>query len=321
MSRRLWIVGAVVVALLAATGGYLWWRDDDQTALAWAVGHAPAGAQRALLDRLGGHPHARGRPPLGRAPRPASVRHFLDAAYDDDLSSTSALVDVGARCSSERFGFSPASADWELFSQSAQGAAVMLHLPSSVDLDDVADHLRELGYREPDDDDGVWQGGADLVASISSDLTAGAAVRRHRPRRLDWCSPPTPRRTSPSPWQRSTATAPRATGFDAVVDDAGEPLSSAVYAGDYACGALAMAHAGAARPGAGPPAARGGRARSTRTPPSPCPTSRTAACGWPSSSTTTTQARTNADTRATLARGPAPGQGGDLRRPVPGRRR
>ena len=64
----------------------------------------------------------------------------------------------------QRFGFSPASADWELFSQSDQGAVVMLHLPSSVDLDDVADHLRELGYQEPDDDGGVWQGGEDLVA-------------------------------------------------------------------------------------------------------------------------------------------------------------
>ena len=123
----------------------------------------PAGTQRAVLDRLGGRPRARGRPPLRAVLGRASSGGSSTAAYDDDLSSTSALVS-SAPVLQERFGFSPASADWELFSQSDQGAVVMLHLPSTVDLDDVADHLRELGYREPSDADGVWQGGEDLVA-------------------------------------------------------------------------------------------------------------------------------------------------------------
>ena len=116
-------------------------------ALAWAVGHAPAGAQRlswtdwaAIRTHEGVHLSEK---LLGRR-----GTAFLDAAYDDDLSSTSALV-TSAPVLQERFGFSPASADWELFSQSAQGAVVMIHLPSSVDLDDVADHLRRAGLRGP----------------------------------------------------------------------------------------------------------------------------------------------------------------------------
>src|SRR3954468_16125917 len=167
--RRLSIVVAALVVLVAFAGGYAWWHGGEQPSLAWAVGHAPAGAQRlswtdwaAVRDNEGAQLSARS--------SSTQLRHFLDAAYDDDLSSTSALV-TSAPVLQQRFGFSPASADWELFSQSYQGAVVMLHLPSTVDLDAVADHLRELGYQEPSQDDGVRQGGADLVASISGSLS------------------------------------------------------------------------------------------------------------------------------------------------------
>src|SRR4029077_2431307 len=91
------------------------------------------------------------------------------SAFNDDLSSTSALV-VSAPVLQQRFGFSPANADWELFSQSDQGAVVMLHLPAS-DLDAVADHLRALGYEEPGDAGGVWHGRPRLVPPVSPDLT------------------------------------------------------------------------------------------------------------------------------------------------------
>ena len=306
MPGRLWIVAAVVVALIAATGGYLWWQRDDQTALAWAVGHAPVGAQRLSWTDWAAI-RADERAHLSETSSARDVQHFLDAAYDDDLSSTSALV-TSAPVLQERFGFSPASADWELFSQSAQGAAVVIHLPSSVDLDDVADHLRELGYREPSDDDGVWQGGEDLVASISSSLTGElqyVAINHDDSTVL----------ASDSASYLAVAVAAvrgqgaRATGFDAVVDDAGEPLSSAVYAGDYACGALAMAHAGAADREQG--------RRLLEAAGEVNPYSSFAMSDEPDGGVRVAfefaddgAARTNADTRATLARGPAPGQGG-----------
>lgn len=307
MPRRLWIVAAVVIALVVAAGGYLWWRhDDDRTSFAWAVGHAPGGTQRLSWTDWAAvreHVHA----DLSQRSSADDLRRFLDRAYDDDLSSTSALV-TSAPVLQQRFGFSPASADWELFSQSYQGAVVMLHLPSSVDLDDVADHLRDLGYQEPDDPDGVWQGGEDLVARISPSLSGElqyVALDRHDDLVL----------TSDSASFLGVALdavrghGARATGFDAVVDDAGEPLSSAVYSGDYACGALAMAHAGAAdQAQARQLLASAGEVN---------PYSAFAMSDEPDGSVRVAfefdgddVARTNADTRATLARGPAPGQGG-----------
>src|SRR3954466_14239801 len=163
--RRRWIVVGAVVALVAVTGGYLWWQRDDETSFAWAVGHAPAGTQRLSWTDWAAV-RERERADLSERSSAADVRRFLDRAFDDDLSSTSALV-TSAPVLQERFGFSPASADWEPYSQSDQGAVVMLPLPSTVDLDDVADHLRDLGYTEPGEADGVWQGGEDLVARIS----------------------------------------------------------------------------------------------------------------------------------------------------------
>ena len=243
MRRRLWVAGAVLVAFALAVGGLLWWRGhDDRTSLAWAVGHAPAGTQRASwTDWAAVRAHEGAH--LSVRSSTGDLRRFLTKAFDEDLSSASALVG-SAPVLQQRFGFSPANVEWELFSQSEQGAVVMLRLPSA-DLDSVPDHLRALGYQEPADVGGVWNGGSDLVAGLSPDLTpelSHVAVDSGSSLVL----------ASDSAAFLSVALqavhgdGPRVTGLDAVVDDAGEPLSSAVYTGDYACGALAMAHAGVA---------------------------------------------------------------------------
>ncbi|HEY3529209.1 MAG TPA: hypothetical protein VGK78_08665 [Nocardioides sp.] len=307
MPRRLWVVAAVVIALVVAAGGYLWWRQDDRTSsFAWAVDHAPGGTQRLSWTDWAAvrqHEHAA----LSTRSSAADVRRFLDRAYDDDLTSTSALV-TSAPVLQQRYGFSPASADWELFSQSYQGAVVMLHLPSSVDLDDVADHLGDLGYREPDDPDGVWLGGEDLLARISPSLTGELQyVALDRGDDLVLTSDSAAfLGVAMDAVQGHGATV---TGLDGVVDDAGEPLAAAVYSGDYACGALAMAHAGAAdQTAAKRLLAAAGEVN---------PYSAFAMSDQPDGTVRVAfefdgdeTARTNADTRATLARGPAPGQGG-----------
>jgi len=238
-----------------------------------------------------------------------SLRHFLDRAYDDDLSSTSALV-TSAPVLQRRFGFSPANADWELFSQSDQGAVVMLHLPGD-DLASVADHLATLGYSEPARPDGVWQGGPDLVARISGGLSPelgyvaidtddSLLLTSDSAAYLDLAV------------RAATGDGDRVTGLSGVVDDAGEPLTSAVYGGDYACSALAMAHAGA-----------GDQAVATRLLAAAgevSPYSAVAMSDEPDGSVRVAfqfpddgAARANADTRARLAAGPAPGQGGTFR--------
>jgi hypothetical protein len=307
--RRLWIVLAAVVAVVAVVavaGGYLWWQRGEQTSFAWAVDHAPAGSQRLSWTdwaAIRAHEDAR----LSPRSSTRDLERFLDQAYDDDLSSTSALV-TSAPVLQQRFGFSPASADWELFSQSDQGAVVMVRVGDQVDLDEVADHLREIGYDPPSSDDGVWQGGENLVASVSTSLSGElqyVALDRQDSVVL----------TSDSSSYLSVATAAlrgdgaRVTGLDSVVEDADTPLSSAVYDGDHACGALAMAHAGGAdRAQAKQLLSAAGEVN---------PYSAFAMSDEPDGSVRVAfefpdgdVARTNADTRATLARGPAPGQGG-----------
>jgi hypothetical protein len=295
-----------VVVLAVAGGGVVWWRHGHQTAFAWAVGRAPGGSQRlswtdwAAVRR---HEHV----DLSQRSPAAALRRFLGRAYDDDLSSASALV-TSAGVLQERFGFSPASADWELYSQSYQGAVVMLRLPSSGDVGQVAGDLRELGYREPADPVGVWQGGEDLVARISPSLTGELQyVALDAADRLVL--------TSDSAAYLGVAMdavrghGPRVTGLGAVVDDAGSPLSAEIYAGSYACGSLAMAHAGRADQAQGRRLlAAAGRVD---------PYSAFAMSDEPGGDVRVSfsfsdgeAARTNADTRARLAQGPAPGQGG-----------
>jgi hypothetical protein len=304
--RRLWVAGAVLVALALAVGGFLWWRgQDDRTSFGWAVRHAPAGTQRvSWTDWAAVRAHERA--DLSDGSSSGDLRRFLTRAFDDDLSSASALVGSAAVLQ-QRFGFSPANADWELFSQSEQGAVVMLRLPKAV-VDTVPDHLRTLGYREPADGDGVWNGGADLVAGLSPDLTPELSY-------LAVDSDHSLVLASDSAAFLSVALkavhgdGARATGLDAVVDEAGEPLSSAVYTGDYACGALAMAHAGASDQAEGrrllTAAGEVGPYSAFAMSDEPDGTVRVALAFESSDA-----ARVNADSRAVLARGPAPGQGG-----------
>ncbi len=307
MPRRLWIgVAAIVVVLALVVGGALWWRGGDRSSFAWAVGHAPSGTQRLSWTDWAAVRAHEGADLSARSPE-AEVRRFMNRAFDDDLSSASALV-TSTPVLQQRYGFSPASVDWELFSQSYQGAVVMLHLPSSGAVGDVATHLKELGYAQPADPTGVWQGGSDLVARISPSLTpelSYVALDAHDSLVL----------TSDTSafltvaMQAVAANGARVTGLGPVVDNAGEPLAAEVYAGDYACSALAMAHAGAADQAqgrqllaqAGPVNPYTGFAMSDQ----PDGSVRVAFEFEDASA-----ARTNADTRAKLARGPAPGQGG-----------
>ena len=41
-------------------------------------------------------------------------------------------------------------------------------VPDSVSFDDLGDRLESLGFARPDEDDGTWTGGVDVVARIGS---------------------------------------------------------------------------------------------------------------------------------------------------------
>ena len=305
MRKRLAIGTAAVVVVALVVGGLLWWRDHDRTDLQRATSMAPPDA-----ERLSWTDWAAVRREVGvstTADSPVSdLNRMLTKGYDADLTSTSALVQ-SAPVLQEKYGFSPASADWELFSQSTQGAVVMVHLPDGTDFGGIGDDLASIGYTRPSSDTGVWHGGEDLLNSIGPDLTPElqyVAIDSDDGLVL----------TSDNEGYLGQAVDElhgdgASDELDEVIDASGEPLSASIYSGDYTCSALAMSHADPSEQEAADQLlADAGDVN---------PISSFAMSVQPDRHVrvvmafeTDDQARTNADTRLTLARGPAPGQGG-----------
>ena len=302
--------GAVVVALVVVAAGVVvgigWWRDAHRTDLERAVAMAPSdGEQLSWTDWSGVRDELD--LDLGSDPGEIDIAELLDRGFEEDLTQTTALGDSSV-VMQDVYGFSPATVDWELFSQSEQGAVVMVHLPESADFDTITDKLESAGYAEPDSETGTWEGGVELLAAIGGVTPELAHLVVDEDRRLILGS-------DDKGYLESAAADARdehgPAGLDDVVAAVEEPLSAAVYTGDHACAKLAMSQADPIDQeqatelvqGAGdinPVTAfaigvrPGGDVR--------------VAMSFESDD----QARDNADSRARLADGPAPGKGGDF---------
>ena len=168
--RTIVVVAVVLVALLAgAVIGFRWWPSHSQTTFEQATAYAPADAVRlswtdwaAVRRQVGASVDADS--------SEKALESFLDQGYATDLTSASALLQ-SAPVLQTSFGFSPASIDWELFSQADDGAVVIMRLPDDTDFDALADQLERIGFTRPDDDQGVWQGGDTLLPEIGAELT------------------------------------------------------------------------------------------------------------------------------------------------------
>jgi len=290
------VVAVVGVALLAAAVmvAVRWWHGRDDTTFEQAAAYAPSDAERLSWTDW--------------AAVRRQVGSDLDAAYDADLSSTSALVQ-SAPVLQSRFGFSPANADWELFSQSADGAVVIVKLPDADAVDAVGDDLEDAGFTRPEDDDGVWMGGDTLLPEIGDNLTPElqyVALDAEKGLVLTSDAAPYLQQVVDGLGDDEISGPMRS-----VVAASGEPLTAAVYDGDRACRALAMSQADdddqqtadrlITEAGTVDPLTAyamsvqpGGDVR--------------AVMAFEGDD----QARSNADSRAALAAGPAPGQGGDF---------
>ncbi len=307
---RLLIWGASVIALLivatAVVVGIRWWQDTHRTdfELAWSM--APQdGEQISWTD------WSRVREELdldlGDDPGSEDVAELMDRGFEADLTQTTALGDSAEEIQ-DAFGFSPATIDWELFSQSARGAIVMVHLPESVELDAIAAALADAGYAEPDEDTGVWAGGNDVLASLGGITPELAHVVIDADRRLIMASDDPGYLQEAAEDSRSEG---GPSGLDDVVSASGEPLAASIYTGDHACAKLAMSQAD--------PIDQEQAAQLVRQAGEVNPLTGFA-IGVPASGEVRVvmsfesdeQARTNADTRAKLAVGPAPGKGGDF---------
>jgi hypothetical protein len=296
--RVLLVVVAVVgLALVAAAVivAVRWWHDRDRTAFEQATSYAPPDAERLSWTDW--------------AAVRKQVGSDLDAAYEADLSSASALVQ-SAPVLQSKFGFSPANADWELFSQSGEGAVVIVKVPDGDAVDAVGDHLDEVGFTRPDSDTGVWTGGDTLLPEIGDNLTPelqyvaldaddGLVLTSDRAEYLQRVVDGLGDEELPGPMR-------------SVVEGSGEPLSAAVYDGDNVCSELAMSQADADDQAAAD--------RLIEEAGTVDPMTAFAMSVQPGGDvravlafTDDDQARANADSRAVLAAGPAPGQGGSFR--------
>jgi hypothetical protein len=210
----------------------------------------------------------------------------------------------------EEYGFSPATLEWELLAQSPDGAAVVMRLPEGTDFDALADRLEDLGYERPQEPSGVWTGGADLLPSIGTvtpelqylalDADQGLVVGSDAEGYLERAMETVIGEADPMTDLEPVA--------DAVSTEGG-PLAAALYTGPQACSALAMGEASQSdQDEAQELVAAAGEVN---------PMTGFAMAVDPSldvrvamSFESEEQARTNADSRAQLAVGPAPGQGG-----------
>ena len=303
--RRLLFIGVALLVLVAA--GITWFvttRDDDEPGrLARAVAMAPKDTERfswtdwaGVRRELGSH--------VSAASPNDDVADFLSQGFDADLTSNSALVE-SAPIMQAQYGVSVASADWELLAQGEHAALLLIGVPESLDLGGIEDNLEALGYVRPDDSAGVWTGGPDTLARIGQVTQELAFASFDSGRRVLAFSDEAETLETWRDDQRGTSD----DGLSAVTDHVEGALSASLYTGDYACVALSMTQAddadrtraaelidqaGDVNPlrGFAIAALRGGDVR--------------VAMSFESEA----QARTNADTRAKLASGPAPGQGG-----------
>lgn len=302
------LVGALVVLLVvAAVVAVRLWPESGT--LSSSLRYAPAGTERVSWTDWSGVRRELGAD-VGTDSTPGEVRDFLDRAFEADLSSTSALGSSAPVLQTE-FGFSPASIEWEMFAQGRDGAAVAIGLDDDADPDVVADRLESLGYERPSSDDtsgGTWEGGVDLLPRIGPGLTPelqhvavlgdeGVVLTSDTVEGLE------------AAVAAGRGDADSLESVEPVVDHVGEPVAASVYTGSYACSALAMTQADAtAQAEADQLVARAGEVN---------PMSGFAAARQPGgdvrfamSFEDEDQAQTNADSRAALASGPAPGQGG-----------
>ncbi|GAA5107768.1 hypothetical protein GCM10023339_06110 [Alloalcanivorax gelatiniphagus] len=239
VARRAGVV--VVVVLVLAVAALVAWRlIAPTTPLVHAMALAPADTTRFSWTDWEGV-----RRELGAGVDAGSsgeeVDAFLAQAFDTDLSSMSALV-TSAGVMQTELGLSPATISWELLAQSGEGAVEVLGV-GDADLAEVADRLADLGWTEPDEEDGVWVGGPDVLAGVGPTLTPEL---QHVALLADEGLVLT---SDQAPYLERALEVVRgdAGGVEGPLAEVAarldEPLAAAAYDGAYACEHLAMAQA------------------------------------------------------------------------------
>lgn len=305
MSRR--AVAALAAVLVMVGAALVAWRLlTPGTPLQDALAYAPDATSRASwTDWAGVRRELDARVDADSSAK--EVRAFVSDAFSADLSPMSALGTSAGTMQTE-LGLSPATLEWELLAQSRDGAVEVLGVPDGFSFDDLAERLAELGWAEPDEEDGVWVGGPDVLARVGPMLTPELQhFALLRDQGIVLASDQAPYLAQVLEVVSGDAGA--ADGLGDLAAGLGEPLAAAVYDGAYTCERLAMAQsddaaqaeadqlvaaAGGVHPltGFAMGALAGGNVRAVL------------------QVEDADDAPGDADARAQLAAGPAPGQGG-----------
>ena len=242
------MIGAVVLALLVVAvvgvvGGTALWKRFHRTPLDEALHSVPAGSLRVgftdwTVARRSLHAH------LGQTPSDSQITAFMQKAYDSDFSAASS-IDESAVALQKDFGFSPVNAQWEAYAQSRQGATMVLKVADGTDFGTLAANLRTDGYKAPKKDDGVWNGGTDLVAGLDPTLTPELQyVVLLKDQGLVVTSDQASYAATAAAVARGDGGDLASSGkVDGLAAPLGEPANAMVWAGDFACGDLAMSQA------------------------------------------------------------------------------
>lgn len=296
-------VALVVVVVLVAVLGVHAWHDAHRSDLQQALDLAPKDASRYSWTDWAGVRTALGVSGTGQAADEALV----DKGYDADLTPGSSIT-TSIDTLRSAFGFTPATMSWELLTQSTTGAALLMKVSDAVSFDTIRAHLTSAGFAGPQD--GVWDGSAvNGTGAVPILQYAALDPSRHLVVTSDDAG-----FLADVVGHLGDGSLPAPLGQ--VAGQVGDPLSAELYDGDYTCSHLAMANADAtdqaqgdqliAQAGKVNPVLGFAMARS-----------RTAG-GKPGDVRVAMafadhdQAVTNATTRAKLASGDAPGQGGSF---------
>lgn len=243
--RRTAVVAALALVLVAGllVVGVVVWKRLDRSRLEEALGLLPASSLRvgytdweAVRRKLGAD--------LGDTPDRDAVEGFIERAYDTDYAAASS-IDESAAALQEKFGFGPATAQWEAFAQGRKGATMVLKVAEGADFDVLADNLRSAGYEKPEEDGGVWQGGADLVAGLDPTISPELQyVSLLEDRGLVVSSDDADYAAKAA--EVASGEGDSFTSVDGVSDLAGrlgDPANALIWGRDFACSDLAMSQA------------------------------------------------------------------------------
>lgn len=242
------VVAALALTLAVALVVVVVWRLLAQpSAYEQAVSWLPKPTLRATYTAWPEVEKLAGGTSIGSASTQGQVSAFLNRAYDQDLTTTSAVSD-STYALMHKYGFSPLDAQWEIYGQSRQGAVDVIRLDSSVDMEGIEHHLRTLGYQAPSagsDSGGTWVGSADLVAQIDGSLSGvqqNVAVLVDERVVLMSDNPDYASRTA-DVVGGDEAPVTDVGGVSDLASEASDPVSATLWASDFACADLSMSDA------------------------------------------------------------------------------